>query len=91
MHLFDFGPFWVNLCDLFPENRLSARFEKNYIEILSLWNPLDGFLYLFLIVSIGMSTVAEVITARHLGMKVLAFSLITNKGILEEEEEGGHP
>ena len=39
---------------------------------------------------IGMSTVHEVITARHLGMKALAFSLITNKCILQvdnDEEE----
>ena len=41
----------------------------------------------------GMSTVHEVITARHLGMKALAFSLITNKCILqvddEEEDDAG--
>jgi len=35
----------------------------------------------------GMSTVHEVITARHLGMKALAFSLITNKCILQVDDE----
>ena len=34
-----------------------------------------------------MSTVHEVITARHLGMKALAFSLITNKCVLEVDDE----
>ena len=48
LHLFVFGPFWVNLCDLFPENRLLTylhfmnrndhysciQFHKN-----SLWVP----------------------------------------------------
>nr|CAI5848495.1 unnamed protein product [Callosobruchus analis] len=33
--------------------------------------------------SVGMSTAHEVIAAAHLGMKVFAFSLITNKAILE--------
>ncbi|XP_046397365.1 purine nucleoside phosphorylase isoform X1 [Ischnura elegans] len=42
--------------------------------------------------AVGMSTVHEVITAVHCGMKVFAFSLITNKCILdcESEEEANH-
>ena len=39
-----------------------------------------------------MSTIPEVITAKHCGMTVFAFSLITNVCILdyEDEEEANH-
>ncbi|KAK4570056.1 Purine nucleoside phosphorylase [Recurvomyces mirabilis] len=32
---------------------------------------------------VGMSTVPEIVVARHCGMRVLAFSLVTNKAVLE--------
>lgn len=40
--------------------------------------------------AVGMSTVHEVITARHCDMKVFAFSLITNKCVTDYDnhEEG---
>lgn len=37
--------------------------------------------------AVGMSTAHEVIAARHCGMKVVGFSLITNEGILEYDTE----
>lgn len=37
---------------------------------------------------VGMSTVPEVITARHCGLRVLAFSLVTNNAILEAGPRG---
>jgi purine-nucleoside phosphorylase len=37
---------------------------------------------------VGMSTVPEVIVARHASMRVLAFSLVTNVSILEAGELG---
>ena len=39
----------------------------------------------FFIKLIGMSTVHEVLTARHMGMKAFAFSLITNKCVLDND------
>lgn len=42
--------------------------------------------------SVGMSTVHEVVAARHVGMRVLAFSSITNKAIdqIDTDEETSH-
>ncbi len=37
---------------------------------------------------VGMSTVPEIIVARHCGIRVLAFSLVTNKAVLEAGPKG---
>lgn len=39
---------------------------------------------------VGMSTVPEIIAAKHVGMKVLGLALITNKVVLEKQEETVH-
>ena len=36
---------------------------------------------------LGMSTIPEVLVARHCGISVFAFSLITNKCILEDDSQ----
>lgn len=38
-------------------------------------------------VFLGMSTVHEVIVARHCGMRVFALSLITNKAVMDYDSE----
>lgn len=50
------------------------------------------FLHLAGVDAIGMSTVHEVIVAAHCGLKVLAFSLITNRIVLDydTDEEANH-
>lgn len=40
---------------------------------------------------VGMSTVPEVIVARHADLKVLAFSLVTNKAVIEPGPAGNDP
>jgi purine-nucleoside phosphorylase len=40
---------------------------------------------------VGMSTVPEVITARHSGIKVMAMSLVTNSAVLESGPPGNQP
>ncbi|CAG7927084.1 unnamed protein product [Penicillium olsonii] len=37
---------------------------------------------------VGMSTVPEIVTARHCGLRVLAFSLVTNKAVLAPVPRG---
>lgn len=37
---------------------------------------------------VGMSTVPEIIVARHCGIRVLALSLVTNTAVLEEGPRG---
>jgi len=37
---------------------------------------------------VGMSTVPEIIVARHAGMRILAFSLVTNVAVLEAGARG---
>lgn len=40
---------------------------------------------------VGMSTVPEIIVARHAGMRILAFSLVTNVAVLEAGLRGDDP
>lgn len=37
---------------------------------------------------VGMSTVPEIVTARHCGLRVLAFSLVTNQAVLSPVPRG---
>lgn len=48
--------------------------------------------FLLLLLPAGMSTVHEVIIARHCGMRAFALSLITNQAVMdyESEEKANH-
>ena len=39
--------------------------------------------------AVGMSTIPEVLVANHCGIRVFAFSLITNECIIDENEDEG--
>ena len=39
---------------------------------------------------VGMSTIPEVLTAKHCGMKILVLSLVTNKAVFEKRKETAH-
>jgi purine-nucleoside phosphorylase len=40
---------------------------------------------------VGMSTVPEIVVAQHCGLKILAFSLVTNKSVFEAGPRGDDP
>ena len=56
---------------------------KNLIWLVQVW-VITCLLFLVL----GMSTIPEVLTAVHCDISVFAFSLITNKCVFDEDEEG---
>ena len=60
-----------------PGPKLETRSEVRYLRIIG------GD-------AVGMSTVPEVIAAHHMGMKVLAFSVITNESIPKVAKEFTH-
>ncbi len=77
-----YDPDWLKYA-LVAANKLEIKIQTGVYAGLpgpSLETPAEyQFLYRIGADLVGMSTVAEVITARHLGMKVLVLSIVTNE------------
>lgn len=103
-NLKEFGPRFPDMSEPYSKELIklaSSIAEKNTIKLqLGIYVGTQGptfetpaeYRYFSLIGgdAVGMSTVPEVIVARHAGMKVLAFSIITDLGIYGKIVEVNH-
>lgn len=84
-----YDPFYREVCDSISQKHCIQTFKGVYLAVSGPSLETKAECAAFAMIGadlVGMSTVPETITARHAGMKVLAYSIVTNYSNLFHED-----